>query len=67
MNVNVTRCEFASFFDDLGAPDLGFLLVCALDYDIADGVDGLSLDRSQTIMQGADHCDFRWRISDTSS
>ena len=62
INIDVTRCEYASFFQQLGAPDLGFLLVCMLDYDIADGVDGLTLDREQTIMQGADHCDFRWKI-----
>jgi len=66
INVDVTRCEFASFYQQLGAPDLGFLLVCMLDYDIADGVDGLELERTQTIMQGADHCNFRWKI-DTST
>lgn len=67
INVDVTRCEFASFYQQLGAPDLGFLLVCMLDYDIADGVDGLTLERTQTIMQGAEHCDFRWKIDVSAS
>ena len=59
INVDVTRCEYAEFFDQLGEPELGFLLVCSLDYDIADGA-GVTLERSQTIMQGSDHCDFRF-------
>jgi len=60
INVNVTRCEYAEFFDQLDEPELGFLLVCSLDYDIADGA-GVTLQRSQTIMQGSDHCDFRFK------
>ena len=60
LNVNVTRCEYAEFFDQLDEPELGFLLVCSLDYDVADGA-GVTLERSQTIMQGSDHCDFRFK------
>ena len=60
INVNVTRCAYAEFFDQLDEPELGFLLVCSLDYDFADGV-GVTLERSQTIMQGSDHCDFRFK------
>ncbi|MEO1055853.1 MAG: L-2-amino-thiazoline-4-carboxylic acid hydrolase [Actinomycetota bacterium] len=59
INLNVTRCAFAEFFQELGEPELGFLLVCSLDYDIADGA-GVALERSHTIMQGSDHCDFRF-------
>ena len=60
INVNVTRCEYADFFDQLDEPELGFLLVCSLDYDFADGA-GVILERSQTIMEGSDHCDFRFK------
>ena len=60
VNVNVTRCEYAAFFSQLDEPELGFLLVCSLDYDVADGA-GVTLERSQTIMQGSDHCDFRFK------
>jgi hypothetical protein len=60
INLNVTRCGYAEFFDQLDEPELGFLLVCSLDYDVADGA-GVTLERSQTIMQGSDHCDFRFK------
>ena len=60
INLDVTRCAYAEFFDQLNEPELGFLLVCSLDYDIADGA-GVTLERSQTIMQGGNHCDFRFR------
>ena len=62
INVDVTRCGYAEFFDGLGEPELGFLLVCSLDYDIAHAFDGVSLERSQTIMEGASRCDFRFRL-----
>jgi hypothetical protein len=60
INVNVTRCAYAEFFDQLDEPELGFLLVCSLDHDFADGA-GVTLERSRTIMQGSDHCDFRFK------
>lgn len=60
INLDVTRCGYAEFFDRLGEPELGFLLVCSLDYDVADGA-GVTLERSHTIMQGSDHCDFRFK------
>lgn len=59
---NVTRCRYAEFYKALGEPELGFLLVCSADYDTAAGFgDDVSLSRSQTIMQGASHCDFRYK------
>ena len=46
----------------LGEPELGFLLVCTGDFAVADGFGSdIKLTRTQTIMQGADHCDFRYR------
>ena len=60
INLDVTRCGYAEFFDGLGEPELGFLLVSSLDYDIADALDGVSLERPQTIMEGALRCDFRF-------
>ena len=60
--VDVTRCRYAEFYKELGEPELGFLLVCSADFAMADGFGGdVELTRSQTIMQGADHCDFRYR------
>ena len=60
--IDVTRCRYAQFYQALGEPELGFLLVCSSDFPFAEGFDpDLTLTRSQTIMQGASHCDFRYR------
>lgn len=46
----------------LGEPELGFLMVCTADFATAEGFGpDIRLTRTQTIMQGADHCDFRYR------
>ena len=46
----------------VGAPPLGFLLVCSLDFPFAEGFGpDMKLTRTQTIMQGASHCDFRYQ------
>jgi hypothetical protein len=59
---DVTRCRYAEFYKALGEPELGFLLVCAADFATAEGFGpDIKLTRSQTIMQGASHCDFRYR------
>ena len=60
--IDVRRCRYAEFYHELGEPELGFLLVCIADFAVADGFgDDVKLTRTQTIMQGADHCDFRYR------
>ena len=59
--LDVTRCSYAEFYKELGVPELGFLLVCTSDYPFAEGLGpGIQLTRTQTIMQGATHCDFRY-------
>jgi len=60
--IDVTRCRYAEFYRELGEPELGFLLVCSADFMTAEGFGGdVELTRTQTIMQGASHCDFRYR------
>src|SRR5262245_28056241 len=60
--VNVTGCRYAQFYKELGEPELGFLLVCSLDFPFAEGFGpDIEFTRTQTIMQGASHCDFRYR------
>jgi hypothetical protein len=62
-DVDVTKCRYAEFYKELGEPELGFLLVCSGDFHMAEGFGaGVELTRSQTIMQGASHCDFRYRL-----
>jgi hypothetical protein len=65
---NVTRCRYAEMYRDLGMPEKGALLSCNRDYALIEGFDpGTELTRTQTIMQGAPYCDFRYRRnSDTS-
>ena len=47
---------------ELGEPEPGFLLVCSSDFPFAEGFGAdMRLTRTQTIMQGATHCDFRYR------
>ncbi len=59
--IDVTRCRYAQFYKELGVPELGFLLVCGADFPMAEGFGpDIKLTRTQTIMQGAGHCDFRY-------
>ncbi|MFQ5874260.1 MAG: L-2-amino-thiazoline-4-carboxylic acid hydrolase [Dehalococcoidia bacterium] len=58
---NVTRCQYAEMYRELGLQDLGFLLSCNRDFFRVKGFNPkVRLDRTQTIMQGAPHCDFRY-------
>lgn len=60
--IDVTGCRYAEFYKELGEPELGFLLVCSADFTTAEGFGpDIKLTRTQTIMQGADHCDFRYK------
>jgi L-2-amino-thiazoline-4-carboxylic acid hydrolase len=62
--IDVTRCGYAEFYQELGEPELGFLLVCSADFTTAEGFGpDIKLTRTQTIMQGAGHCDFRYKRS----
>ncbi len=64
-DINVTRCAYAQFYQAIGAPELGFLLVCSADFQMADGFGpSARLTRTQTIMQGASHCDFRYALTE---
>ena len=63
-DIDVTGCRYADFYRKLGEADLGFLLVCSADHQMAEGFGSqVKLARTQTIMQGASHCDFRYRRS----
>ena len=58
--VDVTRCGYAALMEELDARDLGPLLVCNHDFPLALRL-GARLERTQTCMTGASHCDFRYR------
>jgi hypothetical protein len=59
---NVTRCKFVEMYEEMGARDLGFLLSCNRDFAMFEGMaPELAFERTQTRMQGAAFCDFRYR------
>ena len=48
----------------LGLADLGASLSCQRDYALAQGFNpDIELTRTQTIMEGAPLCDFRFRLA----
>lgn len=62
LEFNVTRCRYAEYFKELGLPELGYLFHCNRDFAMVEGFNPeLRLERTQTIMEGASHCDFRFR------
>jgi hypothetical protein len=64
LDIDVTQCRFADFFRALGEPELGALLICEVDFDVVSaGESEVSLDRAQTIMQGAPSCTFRYKFA----
>ena len=64
---NVTRCRYAETYKEMGLGKIGHLLSCGRDGSFCKGYDpNIELDRGQTIMQGATHCDFRYRVDKTS-
>ena len=58
---DVTRCRYAETYKAMGLGEIGHLLSCNRDGAFCEGYDPrLKLERSQTIMQGASHCDFKY-------
>ena len=58
---DVTRCRYAEMYRDMGLGNIGALLSCQRDGTFCEGYDPrIRLTRTQTIMQGASHCDFRY-------
>lgn len=61
---NVTRCRYAEMYREMGLGEIGDLLSCNRDGDFCIGYNPqMELTRSQTIMRGASHCDFRYRMA----
>lgn len=62
VHYNVTRCKYAEMYREMGLAEIGHLLSCGRDGTFCTGYNPkISLKRTQTIMQGASHCDFRYR------
>ena len=64
---NITGCAFADYFRAIGEPEIGALMTCGVDFAAeAHMRPGWEFTRTQTRMQGAPHCDFRWRLKQAS-
>lgn len=64
---NITGCAFADYFRKIGEPEIGALMTCGVDFAAEEHMrPGWEFTRTQTRMQGAAHCDFRWRLRDQS-
>ena len=62
-NFNITRCRYAEMYAALGIPELGVILSCNRDAALIEGFNSdVRFTRTQTIMEGASHCDFRYKI-----
>jgi L-2-amino-thiazoline-4-carboxylic acid hydrolase-like protein len=62
LDFDVTRCRYAEFYKDLGLAELGYLIHCSRDHAMVAGFNrDVELTRTQTIMEGASCCDFRFR------
>jgi hypothetical protein len=63
LRLQVTRCRYAELYEGLGLRDLGYCLSCSRDSAFVRGFNPrMTLQRMRTIMEGADSCDFRFRI-----
>ena len=60
---DVVDCGYAEYFNEIEQPELGFVMLGSADFDMIDSLAGIELTRSQTRMQGAPHCDFRYRLT----
>ena len=59
---DVRRCRYAEMYQSLGMPELGAVLSCNRDFALIEGFNKeVELERTQTIMDGAACCDFRYR------
>ena len=66
LSYDVTRCRYAEMYREMGLAEIGHILSCGRDSTFCTGYDArIKLDRSQTIMQGASHCDFRFSWHET--
>jgi L-2-amino-thiazoline-4-carboxylic acid hydrolase len=62
LDFNVRRCRYAETYRAMGLGGIGDILSCNRDGAFCEGYDPrIKLARTQTIMGGASHCDFRYR------
>lgn len=61
LQCNYTECLFAKTFRDLGAAELGKIMVCDPDFAFAQALSPLlHLERTKTLMEGHDCCNHKY-------
>jgi L-2-amino-thiazoline-4-carboxylic acid hydrolase len=64
LEFDVKRCRYAEMYRKLGMAELGRVLSCNRDGAFCTGFNpAIRLTRTQTIMEGADCCDFRYTMA----
>ena len=65
---DITRCRYAETYKEMGLGKIGHLLSCNRDGTFCQGYDpNITLERKQTIMEGASCCTFRYRYKSTGA
>jgi hypothetical protein len=65
-NFDITRCRYAETYQEMGLRKIGHLLSCNRDGTFCQGYDPkITLERKQTIMEGAACCTFRYSYAKT--
>jgi hypothetical protein len=65
---DVTRCRYAEMYRALGMAELGASLSCQRDFALIEGFNPeIELTRTQTLMEGASHCNFRFQRRDSET
>jgi len=60
---NVTKCGFADYFRNKGEEEIGYLMLCATDFAVNEALcPNWEFRRTQTLMEGASYCDFRYQL-----
>jgi predicted hydrocarbon binding protein len=60
---DVTRCRYAETYREMGLADIGALMSCNRDAAFSAGYNpAMTLDRTETLMEGGRRCDFRYRL-----
>ncbi len=63
LDFDVKRCRYAEMYREMGIGEIGDLLSCQRDGDFCIGYNAeIEFRRTQTIMGGASHCDFRYSL-----
>jgi hypothetical protein len=66
LSFNVTRCRYAEMYRALGLAELGSSLSCQRDFSLVEGFNpAIRLSRTQTLMEGAPFCNFRFESRST--